>query len=706
MPPMAKWRDFEISIRTALSLGAAVVVLLTAALIHIPWSLTSRSNALDLSSRLNAEVIGGIGRRIDGLLDGAVATRDALVGNFVEGVVGVEDRDRRNAFLTSFLLTQPGLTSIELARPDDNSTIVRRGPDATILIEETTPGEPAGRRDIEIFHLVADGSLEPATHRSDASDYRPTQQFWYFTAFDQDQPLWSNIFRLPATNRLGVTTTRAIERDGRLLGVVGVAISLDQISGFLDGIEISAGSAVFLTNTFDELVAVQRAMVDPSLEHAQTISKLEDSSLPTIRRVVAALGDTGAVLNSLQATTQLTFHDRKNGEDYFITLVPLAQMGLIACVVIPEVDIFATIRRNNRILLAALAAFVFATVGLAMVASRRMIGAPLARLTDNLRQLEDFKLDSIMAIPSRFSELRQVSSATLRMSASLASFNKYIPTELVRSLFAQGIEAELGGERRVLTILFMDVANFTSISERLGNGIVDFLGTYLSEMSGEIQMQGGTIDKYIGDAIMAFWGAPVPADQHALLACRGALACKARLAAMREVGRESGLPEVHARIGLNSGEVLVGNIGSRDRLNYTVIGDAVNVASRLEALNKLFGTEIIIGESTYLAARDHLVARSLGRVAVYGKAIGIEVFELLGLKEAGDDVRPSWLSLYEEGVAAMRRRKWESATAHFREVIAARGGDQVSLTFIERIEGFKKSPPLPDWDGLLVLERK
>jgi len=132
----------------------------------------------------------------------------------------------------------------------------------------------------------------------------------------------------------------------------------------------------------------------------------------------------------------------------------------------------------------------------------------------------------------------------------------------------------------------------------------------------------------------------------------------------------------------------------------------VNVASRLEALNKLFGTEITIGESTYLAARDHLVARSLGRVAVYGKAIGTEVFELMGLKEAGDDGRPSWLSLYEEGVAAMGRRDWDHATAEFRAVIAERGGDQVSVTLIERIEGFKKSPPPPDWDGLLVLEHK
>jgi adenylate cyclase len=704
---MGRWRDFQISIRTALSLGAGAIVLLTAALIHIPWSITSRSNVIDLNSRLNTEVIGGIGRRIDGLLDGAVAVRDGLARNFAGDVVGVEDRERRNAFMLSFLLTQPGLTSIELARPDDNSTVVRRGPGATILIEETTAGEPAGRRDIETFRFAAEGGLEPDTQKTVESDYRPTQQFWYFTAFDKDQPVWSNIFHLPATGRLGVTTTRAIERDGRLLGVIGVAISLDQISGFLDGIEISLGSAVFLTNTFDELVAVQRAMVDASTAgQAQTISKLEESPLAAVRRVVAALHDTSAALNTLQGTAQFTFHDREDGEDYFITLVPLAQMGLIACVVIPETDIFGKINRNNRILLAALVGFVLATVGLATVASRRTIGTALARLTHNLRQLEDFKLDSIMAIPSRFSELRQVSSATLRMSASLASFNKYIPTELVRSLFAQGIEAELGGERRVLTILFMDVAGFTRISERLGDRIIDFLGDYLSEMSAEIQAQGGTIDKYIGDAIMAFWGAPIPTDEHALRACRGALACQARLAAMRESGRGRDLPELHARIGINTGEVLVGNVGSRDRLNYTVIGDAVNVASRLEALNKMFGTEIIIGESAYVAARDHLVVRPLGRVAVYGKAIGIEVFELLGLKERGENGKPPWLLRYEEGFAAMRRREWEFAVARFRDVITQRGRDCVCATLIERVERFKKEPPPPDWDDLLVLESK
>ena len=137
-----------------------------------------------------------------------------------------------------------------------------------------------------------------------------------------------------------------------------------------------------------------------------------------------------------------------------------------------------------------------------------------------------------------------------------------------------------------------------------------------------------------------------------------------------------------------------------------MIGDAVNVASRLEALNKMFGTEIIIGESTYVAARDHLVVRPLGRVAVYGKAIGTEVFELLGLTERGDNGKPPWLLLYEEGFAAMRRREWEYALARFRDVIAQRGRDRVCATLIERIERLKTAPPPLNWDDLLVLESK
>ncbi len=474
---------------------------------------------------------------------------------------------------------------------------------------------------------------------------------------------------------------------------------------------MSPHGAVFLTNIYDELVAVQKSMMGEG-ESPPQVPKLEEAAYPSVKVVVGALKANGTKLAALDRLRQFTYYDPARGESFFVTLAPLAQMELVACVVIPEADLLGTIERNTRMLLLALAAFLVVIVVTATLVARRAVGLPLARVTANLKQLEDFRLDKVTAIPSRLSEIRQVSAATMRMSASLASFKKYIPTELVRSLFARGIEAELGGERRELTILFMDLANFTQVAERLGEAVVEFLGLYLSEMSAQIQAEQGTIDKYIGDAVMAFWGAPEPSERHAIQACRAALACQARLAELRAAVRDgdmSGLemPTLTARIGVNTGLVLVGNVGSHDRLNYTVIGDPVNVASRLEMLNKLYGTSIIIGERTREEAGEEIVVRPLDRVAVYGKEMGLEMYELVSLASDATVEMKEWIALYEEGRAALIARDWDRAIALFRQVIARRGGhDSVSELQIARADGFKTAPPPPDWDGLVVMESK
>lgn len=700
-------RDFHLSIRTGLSIGAVAVVLLAAGIVYAPFLLTSRASIADLNARLNTQVIGNVGFRVNALLDNAVSVRSALGLNLAQGVIDPNDKKARDALFLSYLLSQPGLTSIELARQDNSATNVRRGTDGTIRVEDTVPGDPSPRRVLDIYRADERGALTPDQHRTGESDYRPTEQFWYLTAFDQDQPVWSNIYRLPTTGQLGVTTPQiAADRDGNLLGAIGVTISLNQLSGFLDSVEPSPNGAVFLTNVYNELVALQRGMSPAAADTdaPMKIAKLEESDAPAVRRAVAALRENRIDLFSFERAVQLQTSDPATGETWFVTLAPLAQMGLVVAVVIPESDVFGAVNRNSRLLLMALAAFVPAIMLLAWLASRALIGAPLARLTANLRQLEEFRFDQIGEISSRFTELRQVSAATRRMATSLASFRKYVPTELVRSLFALGVEAAPGGERRELTILFMDLAGFTALSEQLGDRIIPLLSDYLSEMSECIQAQGGTIDKYIGDAVMAFWGAPSPNPRHALDACTAALACQARLAQMRGA-RGGEWAALHARIGINTGSVLVGNVGSRDRLNYTVIGDAVNVASRLEALNKLYGSAIIIGEGTQRAVADAIVARPLDRVAVYGKAQGVETYELLGL---ASDAAPGgeWLALYEQGRAALHRRDWDGAIALFERAAALRGGDRPAELQIERARRFKTAAPAADWDGLVVLDEK
>jgi adenylate cyclase len=273
----------------------------------------------------------------------------------------------------------------------------------------------------------------------------------------------------------------------------------------------------------------------------------------------------------------------------------------------------------------------------------------------------------------------------------------------VKMLVREGVEPRPGGSIRNLTVLFADIAGFTGLSERLGDQIIPLLSSYLDTMSREVSGHGGTIDKFIGDAVMAFWGAPAANADHAVDACRAALACQR---ALRESGLtdDSGRP-LRVRIGVNSGDMLVGNIGSEVRLNYTVIGDAVNVASRLEGANKEYSTEIIIGEETRRLAGDRIDVRELDRLMVYGRAGGIAIYELLGMAEPGA-MPPNWVALYGCGLAAYRARDFAAATGFFRQVLNARASDQPTHIMLERCSRYLQSPPEENWQATNAMKAK
>jgi adenylate cyclase len=271
---------------------------------------------------------------------------------------------------------------------------------------------------------------------------------------------------------------------------------------------------------------------------------------------------------------------------------------------------------------------------------------------------------------------------------------------------ARGVEARPGGRQQVLTVLFTDIVGFTGLSERLGDAIVPVLSDYLELASAAISTRNGTIDKFIGDAVMAFWGAPTRNDRHAVDACAAALEFQHRLAQRcAETGGHGGVP-LRMRVGINTGRMLVGNIGSNERLSYTVIGDAVNVASRLEAVNKRYGTEILIGEDTRAAAGDAILVRRLDRVAVYGRTQGLAVYELLGMADHGALQKPEWVTSYEAGLDAYARRDWAGAAELFESAIATRGEDLPSQIFVERCRNHLASPPPEDWTAVSILAEK
>jgi adenylate cyclase len=227
------------------------------------------------------------------------------------------------------------------------------------------------------------------------------------------------------------------------------------------------------------------------------------------------------------------------------------------------------------------------------------------------------------------------------------------------------------------------------------------LGRYFAAMTAAIHSTGGTIDKYIGDAVMAMWNAPRPRPDHPVLACRAALACVARTRALFASGAWEGLPPLVTRFGLHRGQVMVGHFGAPDRFSFTAIGDDVNLAARLEGLNKLYDTTILVSEAIERDARDQFAFRRVDRVAVKGKSIGVQVYELLGERDV-DPARVAAARTYERALDAYFARDFDGARA----LLGALGDDGPARVLAERCQALRAAPPPPDWDGTFAAPEK
>uniref|UniRef100_A0A7V4G7M5 Adenylate/guanylate cyclase domain-containing protein n=1 Tax=Desulfobacca acetoxidans TaxID=60893 RepID=A0A7V4G7M5_9BACT len=285
------------------------------------------------------------------------------------------------------------------------------------------------------------------------------------------------------------------------------------------------------------------------------------------------------------------------------------------------------------------------------------------------------------------------------------AFARYVSPSVVETLSAHPERLELGGEEVEVTVLFADLEGFTHISETMSpQDLIRLLNEYFSPMTRIIMAHQGTLDKYIGDAIMALWGAPLALPDHAQRACRTALEMQAAMAELQGEWAKRGLPLLAARVGIHSGPVIAGNVGSRERFNYTVLGDTVNLASRLEGVNKVYGTRILLSQETWHRVKDDFWGREIDLVQVVGRVQPVALYELLGpLPAAG---LPAWLKDYEAGRRAYLERRWEEASRAFEAVLACKPGDRPAQIFLERCRRFAAAPPPPEWQGVYVLPGK
>ena len=680
----------RIGIRSAISALVLTSIVVSAVGVHLLWWRTAQQVSQTLADTINDQIVSAVGDELQSITSEARSSMLAVRTLLVEKVFDPRDAGKREVVFLSQLRSQPTISWVAFAWPDGAFFAGHKLGDGVIEMLEIT-----GDRKIRInrYEYVSD-DIRLKASRVEDTNYSVTDQEWFREAIRSNDEHWSTLTTHPNGERLAAAFASPIEIDQKPAGVIAIIIELTRVSNFLSQLTVGKSAGAFILERDGRVVASPDA-------NASEVNALKTDH-PLFPVAVDAIRQAGSAYNPGEGEVFRSQVSR-DGKVYQAVLTPISFPGWSLVTVVPESEFLGPVQMTIRKLVIGLAALIVFAGLLSAWLAQRLIAAPLIKVVGEIRHVERFDLDKVERHPSRLTEIENLSGAIGDMAQGLAAFRKYIPADLVKRLISDGNGARLGGAVRPMSVMFIDLAGFTGMSERLGDRIIPLLSRYFDCVSTQIQDQGGTIDKFIGDAVMAFWGAPAPNPDHAADCCRAALACRRALAEASLVD-DHGQP-IKIRIGVNSGDMLVGNIGSEVRLNYTVIGDAVNIASRLESTNKTYGSTIIIGPETRRLAGERIVVRELDRLAVYGRAGGLQIYELLGMAgEFGGSL--DWVKCYETGLAAWRARDFTAGIAAFEKVLAIRPDDAASSAMIQRCKQQLENPGAEDWDGTTVARTK
>jgi adenylate cyclase len=684
----------RIGIRLAISGLVLASIMVSAVGVHLLWWRTAEANSHALAETINQQIVAAVGKELANITAEARAAHTAIRTLFVQNVLETREADKREFVFLSQLQSQQDISWVAFGWPDGAFFAAHKLGDLGLEMMEINPADDAAKRRVDQYQVVV-GDIQFEKRRFEKTDYVVTRQEWFSTGMQGDEPGWFDVTLHPVGVRPSIAYAGPIDVYQKRQGVLAIIIEYTRLARFLSQLSVGKSGAAFILGRDGKIIAAP----DPDADEVD----MQRADQPLLAIAVGAVKQAGSSYDSNKNTAGHVRFVAASDAAYSVTLTPLAFLGWTLAIVIPEAEFLGPIEATIQKLLIGLAGLIFIAGILSAWLARRIIATPLIVVVDELKHVARFDLDRVRRHASRVIEIENLSSAIADMAGGLAAFRKYIPADLVRMLVSEGVEPRPGGSIKVLTVMFSDIAGFTGLSERLGDQIIPLLSSYLDTMSREVSSHGGTIDKFIGDAVMAFWGAPATNAQHAVDGCRAALACQR---ALRESGLtdDSGRP-LRVRVGINSGDMLVGNIGSDLRLNYTVIGDAVNVASRLEGANKEYGTDIIIGEETRRLAGELIEVREIDRLMVYGRAGGIAIYELLGMSETAA-APAEWVALYESGLAAYRAREFVAAINAFQKVVDSRPLDRPAQMMVERCRQYLASPPADDWEATSAMETK
>lgn len=709
----------RISFRATLLTLMLGVLLTAVALLGSAAYLYARFAIQDLGAQVLAQASERVEQHVQHALDVAEDEADTIAALIGQRWLDPEDQENVSTYFLAALEARPSLSYLSFGMPSGKYYHAFRDRDGGLSVLLLTPEEDGSRRLFEFNVLPDDGARQVVRDIPRSKRTPPYDRPYYRAARAVGEAIWTESYVfLGSGESLDVPgVSRAVPvmqpESGSLIGVLTADFDLHALSRFLRDVTLGSESFCFLmelTSDGSRRIIAHPAAADPDSDKRLDLTEPspDGEGRVTIRANEIAEPRVVKFLDVLdkdftRAATELqSVRFETEGRAYVGGFRHLGREGgpeWIIAMLLPEDEVFGDVHRMARLMVYLGLGGVLMAAALSVLLSKRIAGF-LGAIAAETREIGQFRLEPKPPIQSRIREIATLATAVEEMKTGLLSFQKYVPADLVRLLLESGEEAKLGGTRTEITVYFSDLVSFTSVSERLPpEELVELLARYLDEMTGEILRNGGTVDKFMGDSIMAFWGAPRPHDRDALAACRAALANRAKLEELRKEWIRAGLPALHARTGIHTGTAMVGNFGSPSRLDYTAIGDTVNVASRLEGLNQIYGTEILISDDTRAAVADIMVTRPIDKVGVKGRNEGIIIHELVGDVEAVSELDRRSAEKYADALERYLNREWAEAHSGFAAILESKPDDAATRVMLHRCDTYRASPP-PDWDGV------
>jgi adenylate cyclase len=655
-------KSIKVGFQTSvIALFFGIVLFVGLALVYLSFSRvtsitrSAASSFLDTVAQLAAD-------RIDGQLKTVRDSLDILRGLTSVQLGELRDNPRLYIVLASMLRSNKQLYSLYMGY-DDGSFLEMDAIDRADAGGRARLGAPDGAAFRLLIIAKSKGSdsltssvqflsdkLAPITWLPGPTDYDPRNRPWFKDAYEPQAGLLTEPYIFFATGEAGYTLRVPITEGRR--GVVAGDIFLSEAQSMLRAQQLGQSGLAFL---FDDS---GRVLAHPDMTRLMAAARKEGQpdGLPRLRDV-DTIGMSGAIAAWQASCTAQQFFADAHGRIYAAAFRPIQlsgsadlRLGLFA----PVDEFYARIENERRALFIAAIGFVLAVLPIAFwmgsMLSRSL--KTLARETDSIQR---FQFTDSPQLHSPIREIDDLGRSVFTMRTLVQTFSNFVPKRLVQQLVETGDAMRLGGTRREVTVLFTDVVNFTGITEnRNPTQVMQFTSSYFAALSEAIMVNEGTVDKFIGDAVMAIWNAPIEDERHVANACAAVLACiEANRALNAEFERES-WPPYHTRFGLHVGQAVVGNIGSADRMNYTVLGATVNLAARLESLNKNYGTTALVSEAVKERVEHLFEFRPVDRIRPKGFAAEFQVYELVGIRAdndkrgPGDTIEPAGFPAHAE----------------------------------------------------------